>query len=229
MLDDNRELFLSETQEVVKAHPNFLLFATQNPPGLYGGRKQLSRAFRNRFVELHFDELPFVELEQILHLRCSLPMSYAKKMVKTMQELQVRSNFSTPIEPNVKCDVQVYRSSSGVFAGRESYMTLRDLFRWGERYKLTQIAAAQNFFDWDQYLTDQGIFPDFFDLMFNAECFIVAVGFLLLAGRSRRVDDQETVCNVLQKQFGRQIDTDSLFALSSPYMLINFKQIFPGR
>ncbi|CAO2580321.1 MDN1, partial [Lemmus lemmus] len=57
LLDDNRELLITETQEVVRAHPRFMLFATQNPPGLYGGRKVLSRAFRNRFVELHFDEL----------------------------------------------------------------------------------------------------------------------------------------------------------------------------
>lgn len=39
LLDDNRELFITETQEVVKAHPRFMLFATQNPPGIYGGRK----------------------------------------------------------------------------------------------------------------------------------------------------------------------------------------------
>lgn len=42
LLDDNRELFIPETQEVVKAHPRFMLFATQNPPGLYGGRKVLT-------------------------------------------------------------------------------------------------------------------------------------------------------------------------------------------
>lgn len=39
VLDDNRELFIPETQQIVKAHDNFMLFATQNPPGLYGGRK----------------------------------------------------------------------------------------------------------------------------------------------------------------------------------------------
>lgn len=31
VLDDNRELFIPETQQVVKADPNFMLFATQNP------------------------------------------------------------------------------------------------------------------------------------------------------------------------------------------------------
>jgi midasin len=39
VLDDNRELFIPETQTLVQAHPRFMLFATQNPPGLYGGRK----------------------------------------------------------------------------------------------------------------------------------------------------------------------------------------------
>ena len=39
LLDDNRELFIAETQEMVSAHPRFMLFATQNPPGQYGGRK----------------------------------------------------------------------------------------------------------------------------------------------------------------------------------------------
>lgn len=43
------------SQETVKPHPQFMLFATQNPPGLYGGRKVLSRAFRNRFVEMHVE------------------------------------------------------------------------------------------------------------------------------------------------------------------------------
>lgn len=89
VLDDNRELFIPETQEVVKAHPNFMLFATQNPPGLYGGRKVLSRAFRNRFVELHFTEIPADELEVILHRRCEMPLSYAKKIITVMKELQV--------------------------------------------------------------------------------------------------------------------------------------------
>ncbi|CAB1097866.1 unnamed protein product [Ectocarpus sp. CCAP 1310/34] len=51
LLDHNRELYVSETQETIKPHPNFRLFATQNPPGAYGGRKPLSRAFRNRFME----------------------------------------------------------------------------------------------------------------------------------------------------------------------------------
>lgn len=50
--------------------------------------------------------------------------------------------------------LQLYRSAGLVFAGKESYMTLRDLFRWGERYRLAAESSAR-FFDWDQYLVDQ--------------------------------------------------------------------------
>ena len=39
VLDDNRELYIPETQTTVKADTRFRLFATQNPPGMYGGRK----------------------------------------------------------------------------------------------------------------------------------------------------------------------------------------------
>lgn len=69
LLDDNRELFVAELQEAIRCargtvprgatraqlvprqaltprrcsarrpHPHFMLFATQNPPGAYGGRK----------------------------------------------------------------------------------------------------------------------------------------------------------------------------------------------
>ncbi len=81
LLDDNRELYIPESQEVVKPHPHFQLFATQNPPGLYGGRKVLSRAFRNRFCELHFDDIPENELEIILEQRCQLPKSFCQKLV----------------------------------------------------------------------------------------------------------------------------------------------------
>ena len=82
LLDDNRELLVPETQEVITPHAHFMLFATQNPAGLYGGRKVLSRAFRNRFLELEFDDIPEHELEEILCLRCEIPPSYGAKIVE---------------------------------------------------------------------------------------------------------------------------------------------------
>ena len=66
LLDDNRELHIVETQKTVKAHPNFRIFATQNPTEGYGGRKELSEAFKNRFVLIKVGDVPTNELEEIL-------------------------------------------------------------------------------------------------------------------------------------------------------------------
>ncbi|XP_051265817.1 midasin isoform X2 [Dicentrarchus labrax] len=172
LLDDNRELFVAETQEVIKAHPRFMLFATQNPPGLYGGRKVLSRAFRNRFVELHFDELPSGELETILHQRCSLPPSYCTKLVKVMQ------------------DLQSLRRGSSVFAGKHGFITLRDLFRWADRYRLEEQTEASQ--DWLQHLADDG--------------------YMLLAGRVRKPEEEAIILSILEKHFKRTVNPENLFS-----------------
>ncbi|GFQ03814.1 midasin [Phtheirospermum japonicum] len=117
LLDDNRELFVPELRETIRAHPDFMLFATQNPPVVYAGRKILSRAFRNRFVEIHVDEIPQEELSTILEMRCKIPGSYAKRMVDVMKELQL------------------HRQSSKIFAGKHGFITPRDLFRWADRFR----------------------------------------------------------------------------------------------
>uniref|UniRef100_A0A8C5QIK7 Midasin n=1 Tax=Leptobrachium leishanense TaxID=445787 RepID=A0A8C5QIK7_9ANUR len=175
LLDDNRELFITETQEVVRAHPRFMLFATQNPPGIYGGRKILSRAFRNRFVELHYDELPSAELETILHKRCNLPPSYCSKLVAVMLELQA------------------YRRGSSVFAGKHGFITLRDLFRWAERYRLSEQIVSE--YDWLQHLANDG--------------------FMLLAGRVRKQEEVDVILKVLKKCFKKEVDTQSIFSKES--------------
>ncbi|GAA93514.1 hypothetical protein E5Q_00155 [Mixia osmundae IAM 14324] len=115
LLDDNRELIIPETQEVVRPHPHFMLFATQNPPGAYGGRKVLSRAFRNRFLEFHFDDVPSDELQQILYQRCRMAPSWATKIIDVFAELQRQ------------------RQAMRIFEQKYAFATLRDLFRWGDR------------------------------------------------------------------------------------------------
>ncbi|ORZ38563.1 hypothetical protein BCR44DRAFT_1497173 [Catenaria anguillulae PL171] len=125
LLDDNRELFIPETQQVVRPHPHFMLFATQNPPS-YGGRKVLSRAFRNRFLELHFDDLPDDELHTILAGRCKIAPSYAKAIIAVYQELRRR------------------RQESRLFDGKSSFITLRDLFRWANRPATNYQTLAEN-------------------------------------------------------------------------------------
>lgn len=55
----------------------------------------LSRAFRNRFIELHCEDIPSKELATILHQCCALPQTYADKMVAVMRELQVNARHPT--------------------------------------------------------------------------------------------------------------------------------------
>ncbi|RPD62626.1 midasin [Lentinus tigrinus ALCF2SS1-7] len=126
LLDDNRELVIPETQEVVRPHPHFMLFATQNPPGLYAGRKVLSRAFRNRFLEVHFEDVPQAELETILCQRCRIAPSYGQRIVSVFRELQKR------------------RQSSRVFESKHGFATLRDLFRWAGRDAMSYEELAAN-------------------------------------------------------------------------------------
>ena len=115
LLDDNRELYVPEINETVKPHPNFMLFATQNPSGAYGGRKTLSRAFRNRFVEIYVDDIPDEELPIILEKSCLVAESQAKRMVQSSKKLRQ------------------YRQKSAVFAGKHGFITPRDLLKWGNR------------------------------------------------------------------------------------------------
>lgn len=40
-------------------------------------------------------------------------------------------------------------------------MTLRDLFRWAERYRQAEelhVTRGAKYFDWDQYIAEQGAF-----------------------------------------------------------------------
>ncbi|KAL2201432.1 hypothetical protein P885DRAFT_73781 [Corynascus similis CBS 632.67] len=129
LLDDNRELLIPETQEIVRPAENFCLFATQNPPGLYGGRKVLSRAFRNRFLELHFDDIPESELETILQKRSrNTAPSDCRRIVAVYKQLTR------------------LRQESRVFEQKNSFATLRDLFRWALREAETRQEIAENGF-----------------------------------------------------------------------------------
>ena len=49
---------------------------------------------------------------------------------------------------------QERRSTSGIFAGKYGLTTLRDLFRWAERYRKSNI--KEKFHDWDQQLAEDG-------------------------------------------------------------------------
>lgn len=114
-------------------------------------------------MELHFDELPSAELETILHQRCSLPPSYCTKLVKVMQDLQVTMLwhiyvFALSTGPFLYFLLPLFfqslRRGSSVFAGKHGFITLRDLFRWADRYRLAEQTEASQ--DWLQHLADDG-------------------------------------------------------------------------
>lgn len=187
VLDDNRELFIPETQSVIKAHPNFMLFATQNPPGIYGGRKILSRAFKNRFIELHFSEIPRDELETILEKRCKIPESYSKKMVQCMWELQKNRHSVTT----------------------QQMFTLRDLFRWGNRYTFAdKDIGNDNKYDWNQHLVEEG--------------------YLVLSAKVRTYSELTSIETTLNKYFKKTINPETLFSFNEKSSMVT-RRIINGK
>ena len=102
---------------MLTAHPDFRLFATQNPSGgAYGGRKQLSDAFKNRFLQLAVPSFPRADLLQILDQRAALAPKYAKLMLDIMQSLQA-----------------LRAGGPSVLAAKHTIVTVRDLLKWASR------------------------------------------------------------------------------------------------
>ncbi|RPA93651.1 P-loop containing nucleoside triphosphate hydrolase protein [Choiromyces venosus 120613-1] len=147
-----------------------MLFATQNPPGLYGGRKVLSRAFRNRFLELHFDDIPEDELRTILEGRCQIPPSRCKMIVAVYKELSL------------------IRQTTRLFEQKNSFATLRDLFRWANR----QVARGDQSY--------QSLAND---------------GYMLLAERVRDGKEKLVVKKIIEKVMRVEIDDSSLYSPES--------------
>lgn len=159
----------------------------------------MSRAFKNRFIEMHFQEIAADELQIILSNRCEMPSSYAKKVVSVMKELQ-----ST-------------RKGSAAFAGKHGFITFRDLFRWGERYRL---AKAPDNYNWNQHLVDEGknkIIFFYFKLLF-----FFLLGFLVLSSKVRKPEEEKTIINVLEKYFKCPVSLDRLFTCK---LLKHIKQL----
>eukprot|EP00397_Hematodinium_sp_SG-2012_P000003 GEMP01000003.1.p1 GENE.GEMP01000003.1~~GEMP01000003.1.p1 ORF type:complete len:4909 (+),score=981.62 GEMP01000003.1:163-14889(+) len=111
----------------VTKHPQFRLFATQNPSnkGLYKGkREKLSDSFLSHWVSIVFDELPREDLQTIV--RAQLPpqlQHFAPTMIEFFFKLRV------------KLDEQ--RSVTA-----EQELSLRDLLSWARRVALDAAPIA---------------------------------------------------------------------------------------
>lgn len=108
LLDDNNEIYITETNELIKPHPQFRLFATQNIN--YSGRNGLAKSFRNRFVEINFPEKNEYEINQILKELYNFPKSFINLIVETYTKL------------NTINEIQL--------SGK---LTLRDILKWCNR------------------------------------------------------------------------------------------------
>ena len=75
-LDHRGEVYISELGQTFKRHPNFSVFAAQNPHHQGGGRKGLPASFVNRFTVVYADVFRPEDLQLIwqaqfsFHVRC---------------------------------------------------------------------------------------------------------------------------------------------------------------
>ncbi|KIO23317.1 hypothetical protein M407DRAFT_27228 [Tulasnella calospora MUT 4182] len=97
-LDDNQELVIPETQEIV-----------------------LSRAFRKRFLDVHFTDVPQAELEVILAERCKILPSRTHRIVAIFEELQKRRQRGAALKPS--------KDSPPCMTSSDGYMLLAETAR----------------------------------------------------------------------------------------------------
>lgn len=109
------------------------------------------------------------------------------------------------------------RRGSAAFAGKQGFMTLRDLFRWGERYRLANTGAKNNH-DWEQHLADEGK-QAFSDLNIK-QLILNSAGYLVLAGRVRREEEAIVIEETLQKHLKCQVNPERLFSCMLFILLI---------
>lgn len=74
------------------------------------------------------------------------------------------------------------------------FITLRDLFRWGERYRLAP-DVGNRLYDWSQHLADEG--------------------YLVLAAKVRKREEADEIREVIKKHLKRDVDPDTLFTLNA--------------
>jgi midasin len=87
--------------------------------------------------------------------------------------------------------LQKFRKGSAALARKEGF-TLRDLFRWAERYR--QADQVEGFYDWDRHMAEEG--------------------YLVLAARVRNKEEDKVILNILENVFKRKVETEQLFSLS---------------
>lgn len=97
-------------------------------------------------------------------------------------------------------------------------VTLRDMFRWADRYRLEVQTEASH--DWLQHLADDGEAcqtflldhqPTHVPVKLQIKLLSSSSGYMLLAGRVRKPEEEATILSILEKHFKRTVNPENLF------------------
>ena len=112
--------------KIINMHPNFRLFATQNPSvGFFKGkREKLSQSLLDRFTIYYFDDLPIIELVEIAknQLSSAFPPEEASKLSEKIVR-EIHMNIKSKIDEKEFPEKAAYAE-----------ITIRDLFKLCERF-----------------------------------------------------------------------------------------------
>lgn len=114
VLDYRGTVYIPELGRSFARHPNFRIFAAQNPLQQGGGRKGLPKSFLNRFTKVYLQEQTADDLLIICQQLYPMPIDTVQKLIAFNEEIRIATTVNRTI-------------------GREGSpweFNLRDLFRW---------------------------------------------------------------------------------------------------
>lgn len=128
VFDHRGTVYIPELDRYFSRHPNFRIFAAQNPLHQGSGRKGLPKSFLNRFTKVYMEQLSAQDLILICqHLAPFIPESVIRLMV----------------EFNCKLQDEVIAKRSFAVQGSPWEFNLRDIMRWISLLKDTPGGQAE--------------------------------------------------------------------------------------
>ena len=125
ILDHRRTVYIPELNQEFKCHPNFFVFACQNPSQSatsVGGRKTLPKSFLNRFNKIFLEDLVYEDYQCIIERQ--IKMRGAQKEAIDVVRLL---NLSRQVETLIRDDHLNYQE--------EGEINMRDLSRFLNLYR----------------------------------------------------------------------------------------------
>lgn len=127
LLDDDHYIVLTDhpEREIVRAHPNFRIFGTMNPPERYAGTKELNKALLSRFPITLMVEVPSPTIEygilskadKYLH---EAKITQLKNFVAGMRDSYHKEETDVFVSPrDVATIVRVYRHTKSLLKAVE--------------------------------------------------------------------------------------------------------------